>query len=224
MNTSEMETIIHRVQMRITLHFEFVLFPIDFVELIRTLSNKGFEIIAPPPPVALPGARLGFKGDLAKKGKCIIDINPDRQILGVKGVDFGEIDVVYKELKEIIQNDLDINIEKRIRFYELTGEYEIESNKRAIDSIANLFAQNDFVSKCTSILDNEVTIFTIRLVSKGQIPNQEEWFDISIEPIVLKPSLFLLSAVFRSKNESKVLTFARTSESKILELIRLIQD
>ena len=210
--------------MRITLHFEFVLFPIEFMELIRTLSNKEFEIIAPPPIRAPPGTRLGFKGDLAKKGRCLIDINPDRQILGVKGVNFEEIEEVYKELKEIIQNDLDINFEKRIKFYELTGEYEIESDKRAIDSIANLFAQNNFLSKCTSVLDNEVAIFTIRLVSKGQIPNQEEWLDISIEPVVLKPSLYLISVVFRSKDESKVLTSARTSESKLLELIRLIQD
>lgn len=210
--------------MHMSLCFEFVLFPINSIELMDVLSSRDYRIISPPPPRISPPARLEFIGNLAQKGGCVIDINPDKQILGVKGVDFEEIEQIYEELKEIIQNEIGSNFEQKVRFYELIGEYSVESDKRAIDSIANLFAQNDFLSQCSSVLDNELSIFTVRLAPKGQIPNQEEWFDINIAPHILKPSLFVISVVFRSKDESKVLTFARHSESKLLELIRVIQD
>ena len=130
----------------------------------------------------------------------------------------------HEEVKEVILNELDINFEQEVKFYEFTGDYNIESKKKAIDCISNLFSQIEFLSKSSSILGSETSLFTIRLIPKGQIPNQAEWFDIVIEPIILRPSHFYASVVFRSKNEAKVLSFAKKSESKLLELAKIIQD
>ena len=194
------------------------------MELIFRLSNRGFQIRRPPVTSPLPGSTLEVTGDFARKGSCVVDLIPDLQVIGVKGGNIEEVEEIYEEVKEVILNELDINFEQEVKFYEFTGDYNIESKKKAIDCISNLFSQIEFLSKSSSILGSETSLFTIRLIPKGQIPNQAEWFDIVIEPIILRPSHFYASVVFRSKNEAKVLSFAKKSESKLLELAKIIQD
>jgi hypothetical protein len=79
-----------------------------------------------------------------------------------------------------------------------------------MDCIDKVLSQSGIVPEFGSILGQDVSPFTLRLVSKGKVPNQEDWTDIEIEPLVTRPTkTYLISVVCRSNQKSKVLSFTK---------------
>jgi hypothetical protein len=93
-----------------------------------------------------------------------------------------------------------------------------------MDCICRVLSQGETINGLGNVLGQEVSPFTLRLVSKGKVPNQEDWIDIDIEPLVTRPTkTYLISVICRSSQKSKVLSFAKELESRIIRLVDSIE-
>jgi len=213
------------LSIRFSIRINYVLFPFEILELIDILRKSGYTPTPLPPAIPPPrGMRLGMTGTIARKGDVIIDINDERGILTVTAPSSTLAVDEFNEILQLIRINLNVDLDEMASFYELIGHVEADTDQRAIENIGLLVKGNKKVEEFASILGNDISLFTLRLAPTGQVPNQTEWFDITIEPSVVKPSTYNIQAVYRSHDKSKVQKFTEDFISKISKIIDVIES
>ena len=228
MNESE-KALIPKGRFR-TLRFRFglrlndVLFPVDASELAEALAHVGYSI-QPKIPPARARMRISFAGDIARKNGITIDGNSDRGILGVTAKSYDSAIATYDELRAIINNELKINIEERSRFFEIIAEYKFDSIKNPLESIRKAFSKTRTLEDISNAFEHKLSMYSLRLVLEGKIPNQEEWLDITIEPDIIKPdSTYNIQVIFRSSQKRIVEQFGKDLEIRLSKVIDTIES
>jgi len=201
-----------------------VLFPVDGSELAEALTRVGYSI-QPKLPPARARMRISFAGEIARKNGIAIDGNSDRGILGVTAKSYDSAMAAYDELRAIISNELKINIEERSRFFEIIAEYKFDSVKNPLESMSKTFGKTRTLEDISNVFEHKVSTYSLRLVSEGKIPNQEEWLDITIEPDTIKPDLtYNIQAIFRSSQKKTVEQFGKDLETRLSKVIETIES
>jgi len=207
---------------RFSTRLNYLIFPIDGRTLAEALERAGFTVpkILPAPP----RARIGFSGEMGRKGDLVLDGNSETQVLGVTAKSYESAMNGFAELKEAVSTCSGVDLDQEGRFYEIIVEFEINSAKSPLGSVEQVFRENQLLKNAGSILGEDVSLFTVRLVSKGKVPNQEEWLDVTLEPDILMPTKkYLVSVIFRSKDKSKVQAFGSDVDQKLVKLIGAIE-
>jgi len=206
---------------RCGVRFNYVIFPIDFRELRHALAKNGYELSSieriPPPP-----ARISFGGDIARKQQTMVVVETDSGEIGVVGRSLQEAKDSFKELTDVVKSELGISLHENVRFYWFVVHYKIDTGKTPCNEIAK--AENkDYISRFKQVLGEDISLFSIRLYPKGAIPNQENWFDIAIEPDIMNERFYHVGVVFRSSEKGKTETFLKDLEDILLKLIGIIE-
>lgn len=224
--TQPLQNRLRILRFRFSTRLKSLFFPIDGRDLIEVVKKIGYQ--ATPPPTPMPrGARvrLGLTGDFAKKEGITLDVNSDRGILGASA-DTSDLAIkAFDEFSALILDEFGIDLEKESRFYEIIAEVKFDSDENPLKSIADIFEGSPLVSKVGEILKHDVSLYTLRFVTKDKVPNQEEWLDITIEPDLLMPhQKYAVSVVFRSKDKSIVKSFGENLKSNLLQIIEAIES
>lgn len=214
------------LRFRISTKLNYLFFPVDGRDLLEAVRKIGYQ--APPgsqtPPAAGARARVGFTGNFAQKSGIILDVNSDRGILGASA-DSPELAInAFDELRTLFLNEFKVNLEEGSRFYEVLAEIKIESANNPSESISKVFKRNRLISEVGNILGQDLSMSTLRFVTKGKIPNQEEWLDITIEPDLIMPTQkYAISVIFRSKDKPVVNRFGENLKTNLLKIIEAIE-
>lgn len=207
---------------RYGVHLNYVIFPIDVRELRFALAKNGYELSnvgdIPPPPT-----RIRFSGEIARKAEATVIVVSDSSEIGIIGRSLQEVKASFEELAKIIGSEFGINLQENVRFYWCTVHYKINTGKMPHNEIAK--AENkDYIAQFSRILGENLTSFSIRLAPKDAIPNQENWFDIAIEPDITSEKIYHVGVVFRNQERGKTETFVRDLENNMLKLIKVIEE
>lgn len=214
------------LHVRFSIRFSYLLFPFDIVELVERLAKAGYQITIPRPP-KIPGknVRLGATGKIAQKGDVEIDINDDRGILGAASSSPASSIEGLNEVLQLINTNLNVDLYEVAAFYELIGHFDIESDQNPLEKIEQISQKGTHIKQFNDILNEDVSDYTLRLVPRGRIPNQTEWFDITIQPNVIKPfSSYTVTVVYRSKDRSRVEEFIRDLLQNMNRIINVIES
>ncbi len=199
-----------------------VIFPIDFRELRHALTRNGYELSAVPTGIPPPPTRIRYGGDIARKGEITVTVESDSGKVGVVGRSLQKAKVAFQELANLVETEVGVSLEKNVRFYWFIVHYRVNTGKTPRNEIAK-GANNDYLTRFTELLGEDLTSFTIRLAPKNAVPDGENWFDIAIEPDVTDERSYHVGVVFRNSDKEKTERFVRDLENKILELIRIIE-
>ena len=209
---------------RASIRCNYIFFPVEGWDLLTTLAKAGYTLLVPSLSKPPRGVKIGFTGGLARKAENTIDGNDGRGFLGVSGPSFASAMHGLEELLNLIKTNIGIDLTEQARFYEVIGHFDIETDKNPLERLGRTIA-NDEVSKAFNLLFGySPSLFSLRLVPQGKVPNQEEWFDITIEPDLIRTmSRYNVTVVFRSADKSKADAFGHDLEAKILSLIDAIE-
>jgi len=209
---------------RVAIRCNYLIFPVEGWDLLATLAKAGYAILGPLPSRPPRGVRIGYAGGLARKAENIIDGNDERGFLGVSGPSFASAMRGLEELLQLIKTNMGIDLTEKSRFYEIIGHLDIETDKSPLERLGRAMGNEEISKTFNSIFGYSPSYFSLRLVPQGKVPNQEEWFDITIEPDLIKAmSRYNVSVVFRSADKSKVQAFGQDLEARILSLIDTIE-
>jgi len=213
------------MSIRFSIRMSCVLAPFDTAELIDLLMRAGYTRIAPQTPMGRqPGIRFTFTGSIARKGEIIIDVNDERGVLGATSPLPALTIQGLNELLQIVKTNLKADPESMAAFYELIGHVEVETQLNPLEKIGQVFEKSKAIEEFSKILGEDVSLFSLRLAPKGEIPNQTEWFDITIEPhLIQTTSTYSIAAVYRSRDKSKVQKFTEEFLSRITEILNVIE-
>ena len=209
-------------RLRFSVRLKHVVFPIELRELLDTLSKAGYslnpKIISPLPPV-----RISIVGPIATKADYIVDVNSDMGVLAIEGKSEAVL-TEFDELESLIKNKLNVDISEGVQFYEAFAYLTIFSEKNPIEKMGKIFESIEETIKFSDVLGEDVSVFTVKFASKGKIPNQEEWFEFSIEPAPLRPiNEYHAIIVYRGTNKLKVQKFVQELRNKTLKVVELIE-
>lgn len=194
----------------------------DYTNLVQKLKEKKYSC---------PDLRPGFlpaSGILAKKGtqkgEVFITVEPQRRTLGIEGVSIKDVSRYFDEVMELLSSSYE-DIEKNVIAHELIGTIVISSNKKPLEKIGNIFGEHELFTRFKDVLGEDVTPFTIKVISKGKTPIEPEWFEITIEPY--EPQInthYHLRLIYRNPSRTKLTGFIEDFEAKALMLIDKIEE
>lgn len=214
------------LNIRFSIRFNYLLFPFDVVDLIGQLSRAGYTSTIPPQP-RFPGKkiRLGATGTIAQKGDIRIDINDQRGILGAESSSSEFAVKGLNEVLQIIRDNLNIDLNEMASFYELIAHFDIETHKNALEKIEQISEKSKYTKQFSELLNEDTADYSLRLVPRGRAPNQTEWFDVTIEPDVIRPfSSYSVVVVYRSKDKFKVEKFIQDLMQNMRSIIDIIES
>lgn len=193
---------------------------IDVNDLLWFLTKRGFTTI--------PASQRRDSGDvyaIAEKGTdIIISFVPDMGVIRVSGIEVDGVITSFKEVLGVISKDLRIKLESYAKFTEVTLRYDYYSSKNVLKLFQNIFQDSKYMMKFEKILGQPIWNFTIRLASKAPTFNQENWFDIVIEPkIASDGNAYFIQAVMRDRDLDKVMAFTNEIPKKIGYIVNEIE-
>lgn len=191
------------IRVRLSLRTDYIFYPVDSSDFAKAIERHGYEIKSPPQ--AMGPIRLEITGQLAEKEGNNVILDTNRQILGVEGDDPKETTETFNELEEIIRNELKIDYSDSIKFYETIIDYHIYSPNNPRKIIENIYKESKYAEVFSSIVNKDVSPFTIRYASKGISPDSPEWMDFRIEPFVRRANkVYAFNLVYRSEDGAEV--------------------
>ena len=165
-------------------------------DLINALKVRGFDEEGSKGSefIEVPGIGLLEKVTIAKKRGCSVNYDTKRGVLGTAGVSLENVPVVFKELKDVID---ELGLLEDVKRCEFHTRCKIQVGKKPISTlklISQAFPENyllgDKLSKIEEIFEAKLQPFCIRLCSKsprefvGDLRKKEEWIDIYIFPYI----------------------------------------
>lgn len=203
---------------------DYVFFPIDFHEFISMLEREGYRLPRPFPEIPSPPARIGYGGVIGLKKDHSIHIDTDRQIIGVEAKSIDVLLASLQALVNIIQIEMGVKVDRKTKYVELIARFSVESGRSPISEIQKAFENNLKLSQFGNTLKEEVSLFNFRIVPKGAVPEALNWFEIAIEPVILKPNTtYMVNIVYRKEDKSAVEDFIGGLNTTILRLIETIE-
>jgi hypothetical protein len=200
---------------KMTVSLSSVLFPIDFVELAQALKKKQYNIQIDLPPAGI-GRRVGGTGIIAKKGDVSVVADSERRYVGVDGRSPNDALSSFEELTQILKDELWVDVHTQSAHYEVIIRLNALSRGNPTAAIAKFYNNLEGTKAFESIIGEPISLFTLRLVPKGKLPNGREWFDIKLEPDVSRPEhAFVVEIVYRKTSYTHVKKFISTVDQKI---------
>jgi len=214
------------LNLRFSIRMSYVLPPFDTAELIDVLAKAGYIRMAPPtPPGRSQGVRFSFTGLIARKGEVIIDVNDERGVLGAASSSPALTIDGFNEVLQLIKNNLKADPESTASFFELIGHLEVETQVNPLEKIGQISEKVKLFEEFSKTIGEDVSIYSLRLTPKGQIPDQTEWFDITVEPSLMHTkSAYSISVVYRSKDKTKVQKFIQEFVPTIASILNAIEN
>lgn len=220
MNNNKAKVMTQHVSYGVRLNY--VIFPIDFRDLRHALAKNGYELSRITGPIPSPPVRIGFSGDVARKGEIAVTVETDGGEIGITGRSLQKVKMAFEELENLVKRELGISLHLNVKCYLCLIHCRISTGKIPRDEIAKV-ENRGLYSRLGQVLNVDVSPFSVRLCLKGAVPNQESWLDISIEPDILNEQMYHVGVVFRSPDKEETETFVRDLENNILKLIKIVE-
>lgn len=189
----------------------------------------GYAIV-PQVLQALPGpgmveiAYMSGSGPIAKKGNLIIDVNSDKGVIGVGGPSIPDAELAFNEIEKAVCDNFNVNPSVDVRFYEVLARLDYEEEGNNVLKNMKKIGNKALLTRLGDIIGKEPILYGIRLVPEGMVPNQEEWFDIIVQPHIYKPNrVYQISITYRSVDRNNVFTTFRNLENITSRIIKELQ-
>lgn len=195
--------------------------PIIGAELKHTLSEDNYQI--EEKPIILKQGPLSIENmKIADRNNCDIVYNPNKGLLFVAGCEWGKVNEEFLNLKRILVDELDIDLEDSIRSYEIVSDNRVLSpNKKPIELIDNYY-KNTNTNEFDNIFGEKSANMMIRIVPQGKYSKSNDWYDLIIEPISSK--FYRLRLVYRNKNIEKMENISKNIADIFKKIISVVEE
>jgi len=204
-----------------------IFFPLGFSEITQLLDKAGFTLSAPlrERPSLPAGGQLMVGGRIAQKDDLSFNVDPNRSIITVEGSTIENVLKEFNAIEDLARQEFAVDFNRERRFYEIIADLTIGVNKNPVETVSKLFSDSKIFSDFNTILEEEAGNYGVRLVKKQQMPNEEEWFEYRIEPLVAKPkNTYYSNVIYRSNDKDKVLKAATGLIETVARLISTMEQ
>jgi hypothetical protein len=187
------------------------------------LPKYGYQVPQAPPLPVGTGVMLEIPaGPIAQLGDSTIDADMRRGIIGLNASSISEAVTGFRQLMDILQTELKVDIIDHTWFVEFACDLNIRGDERAIDALRSI--ETDVANVTAKAFGESMGIFSLRLGSKEHDPSGPDWFDFRIEPLLRNPQVYIVTIVFRNSDLNDVLKTAERTEENVRIIIHSIEN
>ena len=197
-----------------------VLFPFTALEMIRSLEKKGYELNQSLR--TYPVERVTIEGPIARKGKIGVIVDSGSQYLGIAGEPKELVLTEFKELETQLYEDHNVKVGDVGQFYIFQAAYSYKTSRKPYETIRNAFGLSKS-DELSAILGADVSLFEFRVGGTELHVNDVDWFDIKVSPNTLREDAYQFEVGYRNPDKSKTETFIQTIESKLLQIVKIME-
>ncbi|VVB88194.1 Uncharacterised protein [uncultured archaeon] len=194
------------------------------VDLIKKLVEHQFEEIPEPDFIKkIKTEALPFpvtSPDLVKKNNTIIFYDEPKQVVGIKGVNFRDVFIIFQELVDILIEEYDVDFEEVLNFIEGVTIVHVKTDENAKKIIKDYFLNHN---KFDEIFNEKAYISTLRIIPENRNISDRIWFDVVIEPLLSNPKKYFVRYAFRNSDINKFKDSANNIDTNIYKVISVIE-
>ena len=203
---------------------DHIFFPLDLRDVRPVLARNGFELSHLTSPLPVRPIRVGGGGMIARKENFSVNMDFDRNIVGLSGKSSERIIEVFDELTKILKDEMRVDLASRARYYEMVSHYHVITNRKPSERFSRICEGMEIFEKIEKIMGFPVSSFGLRISPKGSDPDEVEWFDVAVEPDTPQPNKYYCGIVFRSKEKEKVTQQILRDREFVRQLIEVIES
>ncbi len=212
-------------ELSLAVKYTSVLFPFDVVQFVKTLSKHAYivpEQIQQFFPVTLD-ARVEVSGIVGRKGEVSVRVDEGRQVLAIHAPDPKTALAEMESTESLLKNEFDVDSTGLAQYYEFFAQLAIKAKKSPLQSWHAHSELVPMVKGFSDVLGTEVSLFGLRLALARQVPNQANWFDIRIEPLLRSPTTHhLVGVVFRRARRDETFEFVAKFGEILPRLVSMV--
>lgn len=206
-----------------------IFFPLEVSEVAPLLEKSGYkmgeELVKRLAHLPL-GTKMVVGGVIAEKkddGQSF-RMEPDRGVITIAGKHINAVVKDFSNLERLIEDKLNLSLEKEALFYEFIAEGAATTGKDPTIISAKLLDDSRLQPEISKILGFSATNFGLRLVERERYVTDNQWFDFKIEPLVPKPSTtYYINVVYRHPERGNVIEAAQSLNGTIEKLLIVIE-
>jgi len=221
MNISTESINIDIIGTRLSIRFSHVIFPLDVREFSEGLLKIGYTPLAQFPPLPTMGKGIAT-GRIAIKGNSVIDINCDRQFIGIQNQNIENLITDFNELFILLKDKRFFGESIHHRFIEFQGHFECWSKKNPLATLKKVSSALEIMKTSEKIFDSPSALHHLRIVPAEKPIDSDDFYELIIEPNITRPTRsYEIAMVFRNHEMNKTIS---TVENVIPNITQIIHE
>ncbi len=214
---------IQPIRYRIALVLNTLFYPLTFPDVLESLKERKFIVPRTAVSSMPTGQRSYVGGPIATKDDVTVDLDPDRKIVATEGKNVESVLSVFEEITSLLRDDYSVNLDNDTDYVEVAGSLLVKVKGVAREEIEELFSGVTKVQKLRSVLQFEPVIRSFTIAQRGKPPESKEYVELSVNYRVTVKDTYYIEAIYRNPTVAKTLSFAKSINSKVENLVGLIE-
>ncbi len=202
-----------------TLFFQF-----DLRDFCRALLKQGY--ILTDEAMKIPfGAAVRRPTKVGNRGEFAIIIAADNHAIVLEGPSPSLTLEETKKIDSMLRADLDFDQADLIAYCEFSVLLAVKSKENPVATWRNHLVEAPIFVQLSEVFGQPVSPYSINFGPVDGDPTQTEWYEMRIGPLI-RPGLdhYLIEAVYRHQESSKVLEFVGRFENIVKDTLTAIEQ
>jgi hypothetical protein len=204
-----------------------VLFPFDAASFVAELDRHDYllasELVQEGP--GLTAQRIEVSGVVARKGDVSVYLNTERHSMGVISRNPAILVEELDPLHAILRENLGLDLTAALRYCEFVASLVVPTQSNPLEGVHRHFGDHPLLRSISEILGTPVAPFGVRLGAALQTPNQVDWTELKVEPVVsAAASQYTVEAIFRRAAVEEVFAFASEFNTILAAVLSALEE
>lgn len=202
-----------------------IFFPLALGEVLPVIEEVGYlprkellEAVKNLPD----DRRLIVGGAIADKSSIggTFRMDPASNVIAIAGKNILEVIQDFTKIEQIVEERLQVAIEKQAQFYEFVGDGAVVTGRDPTKVTAKVYHDSKLLAQLSEILGFSATNFGVRIVEQNMYATEAHWSEIVVEPLLPKAdTTYHFTAVYRDPERAKVVGKAHSLTDHIEKTI-----
>lgn len=216
------EPVAQHSRLALAVKYGTVLFPFDGVRFVQVLSREGFMV--PESVDTEPLTRLQVVGTF-RRADVSVRVDMQRYVVGVRAPTVEGLVQQMDTVESMLADEFGLKSSALAQYYEFLADATVKARKSPLKSWDVLLSDTPVIQRLGNALGAEVAPFGLRLTRRGVGPNQTEWMELRVEPMVeLANDHHYVELVFRHPERARVVQMALKFEHTVKNVVAIVEE
>jgi len=211
--------------LRLSTRYHHALFPLDVMRFARAITAVGYSLETQIPamsPVAV--TRNAYVGPLARKDTTLVDVNSERQFVGISDVNSQKLVERFEETTRLLEDSLLVGGPLKPWFTELQGHLEYRPTKSPLTFLSQIGDGVRHIEKLEPLIGRKAALYNLRVASAMTTADSPNYTEVMIEPSPCREDSSLeVIVIKRSENSQEILDFSKNIEARVSEALHSLE-
>ena len=175
--------------------------PFEQWKFLRILPEQGYVIPRDVTDAPMSfGSRSEVTGRVGTKGSISLLLDSSRPGIQLEGLDVSTLIEEFDAIETLLLDQFDFDSKANCRFYEVDAQALIWSQNSPIDILRRRTSGLPAFDDVASVVNLPLAGFGLKLSSPKDLPGDEEWAELQIEPSIRSPRSAYFSVLILRQN------------------------